>query len=96
MFHLNYFFVVLIAAPNDGTRPPHALNPSRASSLSPILPRTPTLGWLLYLPIDWRPSKANALTFALFFDGVWVGIPNKGTDNGKSKSGIGRLTLAHL
>jgi hypothetical protein len=55
----------------------------------------PSLGWLLYLPIDWQPPKAKAPIFSLFFDGVCVCTPNKGTDNGEWETATGRLAWAH-
>jgi hypothetical protein len=56
-----------------------------------FLSPTPSLGWLLYLPIDRQPPKAKAPIFSLFFDGVYVCTPNKGTDNGECETATGRL-----
>jgi hypothetical protein len=47
---------------------------------------------MLCLSFKFQPLKAKATPIALFFDGVCVGIPNKGTNQGATK--ITRASLA--
>jgi hypothetical protein len=84
-----FIFIIFCVAPfddpNNGTAFPRALHPPRATSPDSLPPLTPTLGWLLCLPFKFRPLKAKATPLALFFDGVCVGVPNKGTGHGTAK-----------
>jgi hypothetical protein len=59
-------------------RPPLCVPP--VWIFSPMPPPSPTLlfGWLLRLPVKWRPSKAGAPPVSQFFDGRHFDAPNKG------------------
>jgi len=41
--------------------------------------------------IDWWSPKAKATPITLFFDGVCVGAPNEGTNNGTAKPACASL-----
>ena len=57
---------------------PYAFHPIESFLQRP--PPSPTLlfGWLLRLPVKWRPSKAGAPPVSQFFDGRHFDAPNKG------------------
>ena len=64
---------------------PHALQPSRASSLILLLPQTSTFGCLLCLSFKFQPLKAKA-PFSLYFSlCVVLHSPNKPTNGGAPK-----------
>ena len=89
---IHFIFVSPIAAPNDRAAHPQAFLTSLSSSVTSLsLPLMPSFCWLLYLPINRQPPKANASIFSLFFDGVYVCAPNKGTDNDKCKPATKQL-----
>ena len=50
---------------------------------------------MLCLPFKFKPLKAKATPIALFFDGVCVGIPNKGTNQGATKTTSASLAWTH-
>ena len=92
MIYIHFICVSPITALNNRKTHLHTFLPSRSSSVRLFLSLTPSLGWLLYLPIDHRrPPKAKAPIFSLFFDGFYVCAPNKGTDSCKHKIATGRL-----
>jgi hypothetical protein len=92
VIYIHFIFVLPFTAPNNRKTHLHTFLPSCSSSVRLFLLLMPSLGWLLYLPIDHRrPPKAKAPIFSLFFDGLYVCAPNKGTDNGKHKIATGRL-----
>ena len=96
--HVLYFSNFCVAPfdiPNDGTVFPHALHPPCATSPDSLQPPMLTLGWLLCFPVMFRPLKAKAAPIALFFDGVCVGVPNKGTGRGTAKPDHRRLAWDH-
>ncbi len=86
LLHANYFcHSILFYAPNDVTTSYPTLHHSYASSPTPLLPRTPTVYWLLCVSAwCWEP-KARAQRISLFFDRSLFGAPNEGTNSGKSK-----------
>ena len=53
-----------------GKRPPLHVPPGRIASLTSHPPPTPSFGWLLRLPVKWRPSKAGAPPVSL-----WQKVP---------------------
>ncbi len=85
VFYFNYFCIAPFNVPNDGIAFPPALQPPQATSPDSLPSLMPTLGWLLCFPFKFWPLKANATPLALFFDGVCIGIPNKGTGRGTAK-----------
>ena len=86
VFYFCYFCVAPFDVPNDGTLFPHTIHPPRATSPESLPPLMPPLDWLLCLPLKFWPLKAKAKPIDLFFDGVCVGVPNKGTDHGATKN----------
>ena len=58
-YFIYIFFIVWIAAPNDGTVTPHTLSHPCASTQTSPLPLPPTIGWLMVIVIDRWPPKAN-------------------------------------
>jgi hypothetical protein len=68
VFYIYFFSSFEFVTSNDWTPPPHTLQPPRASSPTSILPRPPKTIWLFYLPIKWRPPKAEAPFPLYFFD----------------------------
>ncbi len=68
VFYIYFFSLFEFVISNDWTPPPHMLQPPRASSPTSILPLPPTTIWLFYLPIKWRPPKAEAPFPLYFFD----------------------------
>ncbi len=91
----NYFCIASFDVPNDGIAFPHALHPPRVISPDSLPLLMPTLGWLLCFPFKFRPLKAKAMPITLIFDGVCVGIPNKGTGCGTTKPDHGQLAWDH-
>ncbi len=89
------FCVTPFDVPNNGTVFPRALHPLHTTSSDSLPPTMLTLGWLLCFPFMFRPLKANATPIALFFDGVCVGISNKGTGCGTAKPDHGHLAWDH-
>jgi len=75
VIYIHLIFVSPITAPNNRKTHLHTFLPSRSSSVRPFLSLTPSLGWLLYLSVDWRPPKAKAPIFSLYFDGVYMSAP---------------------
>ena len=74
---------------------PHTLHPPLAISPDSLPLLMLTLGWLLCLPFKFWPLKAKATPLALFFDGVCIGVPNKGTGRGTAKPDHGLLAWDH-
>ena len=72
VIYILFIFVSPITAPNNRKTHLHTFLPSHSSSVRLFLLLTPSLVWLLYLPIDRRPPKAKAPIFSLFFDGVYM------------------------
>ncbi len=71
MYFYNFIFRHLLRHPHTmAKRPPNTFCRSCLPSLTSPPPRTPTFGWLLCPPIKWRPSKAQALSLSLIFDGL--------------------------
>jgi hypothetical protein len=66
---------------------PYAFHPFKSSLQCP--PPSPTLlfGWLLRLPVKWRPSKAGAPPVSHFFEGRHFGATNKGTKRSAREPG---------
>ena len=91
VIYIHFIFVSQITAPNNRKTHLHTFLPSRSSSVRLFLLLMPSFGWLLYLPIDRQPTKAKTPIFSLFFDGVDVCTPNKGTDNGEHKTTTGHF-----
>ncbi len=71
-------------APNDGMVHLHALNPGQASSLRYLSLLMPNLGWLWHLSTKQQPPRVETPTLSLFFDVVFIGAPDKGTNNSKA------------
>ena len=95
VFYIYHFCIAPFNITNDGTVFPHALHPQRVTSPDSLPPPMPTLGWLLCFPFKFWPLKAKAMPITLFFDGVCVGIPNKGTSRGAAKPDHRRLAWDH-
>jgi hypothetical protein len=96
VLYFYYFCVAPFDTPNNGTTSPHVLHPLCATSPESLSPIMPTLGWLLCRPFKFWPLKAKATPIALLFDGVCVGIPNKGTDRGTAKNRRGEPCMDSL
>jgi hypothetical protein len=96
-FILFYFFVAQFATPNDSIvwHPPHTFRPSHAPSPISLLPRTPTLGWLLCCLTKRWPPKAEVTSLSLIFNVLHFGAPNKGTNSSESAPNAARLVWAH-
>ena len=89
-------FVIRIVARINDTLPPPALQTSRTTSQTSLLPRTPTVGWLLCLHFKFWSFKAKA-SFPLFFLTCVVLHPkkNKPTNGGATDRDHGRLAWDH-
>ncbi len=90
-----YFVVDKFNCPNNGMASPHAPPPPLASTLASPLPLRQLLGWLSCWIIKRQPPKAKATLVALFFDGVCVSAPNKGTCSHECKPASRRLRQTH-
>jgi hypothetical protein len=55
-----HFLWIDLLHQTTGNRPPHTFRPSLTSPPMHPLMSKPTIGWLLYPPINWRPPKAKA------------------------------------
>ena len=95
IFYFNYFCIAPFDVTNNGTPFPLAFHPPRAISPNSLPLLMPTLGWLLCFPFKFWPLKAKATPNTLFFDGVCVGILNRGTGHGTTKPDHGRLAWDH-
>jgi hypothetical protein len=66
MYFIFDFFIVQFATRNKETTPPSTFRPGCVSSPISLRPLMPTIGWLLFPPIRWWPSKPNAPSLSLF------------------------------
>ncbi len=89
------FFSTQFDGPNDGI----TSHPTQIAQLT-VNPKSyplllPTFGWLLSLPTEWRPPKAEAPPLSLFLNGLRFGTPSKATSRGNRKTATGRLHRTH-
>ena len=93
----SFNFVIPIVTRIDGMTPPPppALQTGRATSQTSLLPRTPTVGWLLCLHFKFWPLNAKAPFPVYFSTCVVLGPPNKPTNVGATEPDHGRLAWDH-
>ena len=78
----------LLFSRNDATASTIIINVLRSFSPDYIPSIVPTLGWLLFPPIHWKPSKIKALLLSLFFTLLYLTSPNDGQMSSPTRSAL--------
>jgi hypothetical protein len=95
VFHFFIFCVPQFNNQGIETASPHTLYHPLASFPTSIQPLPSTTSWLLGIFIDRQPPKAKATPIPLYFYGVCVSTPNKGTSIRELEPATGRLQWTH-